>query len=186
MFHDIAFALWFLLPAAVANATPVFAAALPILKQFEAPLDFGKSLGGHRIFGSHKTWRGLISGILVATLVLWLQQWIVISYPHFLPFLPNNIDYSTLPTLLLGPLFGIGARGGDAIESFFKRKNDIKSGHSWLPFDQLDYVVGSVAISLFFVILTPWQYVWIFVVWFLLHLIASYLGYRLGLKDEPI
>jgi len=83
-------------------------------------------------------------------------------------------------------LFAIGALGGDAIESFFKRQRNIKSGGSWVPFDQLDYIIGSVLVSLFFVILTPMQYVWIFIVWFILHLLASYLGYLVGLKKDPI
>jgi hypothetical protein len=55
-----------------------------------------------------------------------------------------------------------------------------------VPFDQLDYIIGSVAVSLPFVILSPVQYLWIFLVWFLAHLLASFVGYKLGLKKDPI
>jgi len=185
MLQDILLAIWFLLPAAVSNAAPVFSAQIPVLKRFNAPLDAGKSWRGHRIFGSHKTWRGLISGIVAATIVLWIQQ-LLFFYTDWADIFVGQIDYAALPLLLLGPAFAVGALGGDAIESFFKRERGIKSGKAWVPFDQLDYIIGSVLLSLFFVILTPMQYVWIFVVWFVVHLVASYIGYRLGLKKEPI
>ena len=183
--QDILFAIWFLLPAAAANMIPIFAAAIPVLKKYDAPIDGGKTWRGHELLGPHKTWRGIIAGVIFATLVLWLQQLLVANF-SWTDFVTDNVDYAALPLLFLGPLFAIGALGGYAIESFFKRQRNIKSGGSWVPFDQLDYIIGSVLVSLFFVILTPMQYVWIFIVWFILHLLASYLGYLVGLKKDPI
>lgn len=185
MVQDILFALWFLLPAALSNAAPIFAAAIPPLKKFDAPIDGGKTWRGHNLLGSHKTWRGIIAGIVVSTLVLWLQQ-LLSSQFDWARYLSSPVDYATLPVLILGPLFAIGALGGDAIESFFKRQKNIKSGGAWIPFDQIDYIIGSVIVSLFFVILPLQQYLWIFVVWFLGHLAASYAGYKMGLKKNPI
>ena len=185
MTQDILFAIWFLLPAAFANAVPIVAATIPLLKKYDAPIDAGRTFRGHPILGPHKTWRGLIAGIIIATLVLWVQQLLAAQF-DWAVYVSGTVDYAALPVLLLGPLFAIGALGGDAIESFFKRQQNIKSGGSWMPFDQLDYIIGSVVISLFFVILTPMQYVWIFIVWFVLHIIASYLGYKMGLKKDPI
>ena len=173
MLQDILFAIWFLLPAAVANAVPVFAAAIPFLKKFDAPIDAGK------------TWRGIIAGIIVSTLILWVQVLLAGQF-EWARYVADGVDYSVLPILILGPLFAIGALGGDAIESFFKRQKNIKSGGAWIPFDQLDYIIGSVLISLFFVVLSPLQYVLIFIVWFLMHLLASYVGFKLGLKKDPI
>lgn len=185
MLQDILFAVWFLLPAAFANAIPVVAAAMPLLKKYDAPIDGGRTFRGHALLGPHKTWRGIIAGVIIATLTLWLQQ---LLFAHFswAQFVADGVDYAKLPVLLLGPLFAIGALGGDAVESFFKREQNIKSGSSWVPFDQLDYIIGSLVISLFFVILTPMQYIWAIVVWFMMHLIASYVGYKLGLKKDPI
>ena len=185
MLQDILFAIWFLLPAAAANMIPIFAAAIPALKKYDAPIDGGKTWRGHQILGPHKTWRGIISGIIIATFVLWVQQ-LLAGHFAWTQFVADGIDYAALPVLILGPLFAIGALGGDAIESFFKRQRNIKSGGSWVPFDQLDYIIGSVLVSLFFVILTPAQYAWIFIIWFVMHLLASYIGYRLGLKKDPI
>ena len=185
MLTDLLLAIWFLLPAAIANASPIIAAKIPALKKFDAPLDGGKTFRGNRIFGAHKTWRGLFSGIVAATVVLAIQQWLVVSTDWF-DFFTSSVDYAALPVLLLGPAFAIGALGGDAIESFFKRGQGIKSGKAWVPFDQLDYIIGAVVLSLFFVVLTPLQYLFIFVIWFAMHLISSYVGYRLGLKKDPI
>jgi len=185
MAQDILFAIWFLLPAAVANMVPIFAAAIPVLKKYDAPIDGGKTWRGHELLGPHKTWRGIIAGVIFATLVLWVQQLLAANFA-WTDLVTDSVDYAALPVLILGPLFAIGALGGDAIESFFKRQRNIKSGGSWVPFDQLDYIIGSVLVSLFFVILTPMQYVWIFIVWFILHLLASYLGYLVGLKKDPI
>jgi len=185
MLQDVLFAIWFLLPAAAANMIPIFAAAIPAFKKYDAPIDGGRTWRGHELLGPHKTWRGIISGVILATLVLWGQQYLAINF-SWAQYVADGVDYAALPVFILGPLFAIGALGGDAIESFFKRQRNIKSGGSWVPFDQLDYIIGSVLISLFFVILTPAQYIWIFIVWFVTHLGASYLGYKLGLKKDPI
>lgn len=185
MIHDILLAIWFLLPAALANATPIFAARIPFLSKWDTPMDGGRTFRGKRIFGDHKTWRGLVTGMIVATIVLWVQQLIVMQ-TNWVDWFTASVPYETLPVLLLGPVFAIGALGGDAIESFFKRAIGIKSGKPWFPFDQLDYIIGAVLVSLFFVILSPLQYVLIFVIWFVGHLLASFIGYLLGLKKEPI
>jgi CDP-2,3-bis-(O-geranylgeranyl)-sn-glycerol synthase len=185
MIQDILFAIWFLLPAAIANAAPIFAAAIPGLKKFNAPIDGGKTWRGHELLGPHKTWRGIIAGVIVATLILWLQV-VLAGQFEWARYLSGGVDYSQLPVFILGPLFAIGALGGDAVESFFKRQKNIKSGGSWVPFDQLDYIIGSVLVSLFFVILSPLQYLLIFIVWFVMHLASSFIGYKLGLKKDPI
>ncbi len=185
MVHDILFALWFFLPAALANMIPIPIAKVPFLRKFDAPMDFGKTYRGHRVFGSHKTWRGFISGILIATLVLWLQQ---LSVEHYAwaANLTSQIDYTQLPTLLLGPLFAIGALGGDAIESFFKRQRNTPPGHGWFPWDQLDYIIGASLITAPFVALTVGQYIWLILLWFVIHLASTYIGWITGFKERPI
>jgi CDP-2,3-bis-(O-geranylgeranyl)-sn-glycerol synthase len=185
MLHDILFALWFLLPAAAANMAPVLTAAVPLLKQWDAPLDGGRTFRGVEIFGSHKTWRGLISGIILATITLYLQQALV-THTNWASFVADGLNYEALPTLILGPLFALGALGGDAIESFFKRQRGIQSGGSWVPFDQIDYIIGAIVASLPIFVATPSQYFWMLLVWFIMHLAFSYVGWLLKLKKQPI
>ncbi len=185
MLHDILFALWFLLPAAMANVSPILTNKIPGFKDWQTPIDGGRMYHGMPLLGPHKTWRGLVSGIIMATIVLWLQQ-LLVARTAWAETLAGSVDYKQLPTLILGPLFGLGAIGGDAIESFFKRRLRIPSGHSWIPLDQLDYSIGGILVSLPFVILRPALYAWMLVLYFVIHLGSSYLGWRTGFKEWPM
>jgi CDP-2,3-bis-(O-geranylgeranyl)-sn-glycerol synthase len=185
MLKEVFFALWFFLPAGIANMVPIFFAQIPALKAYDTPIDLGKSFRGKRIFGSHKTWRGLVAGIIFGTLTLFIQQ-VAVEHLAFLHSWTSRVDYAQLPTLVLGPLLAIGALGGDAIESFFKRQRGIPPGHGWFPFDQTDYIIGSAIASIPFVCLSLRQYVLIIAIWLIIHVIASAFGYAIGVKERPI
>lgn len=185
MLKDLFFAIWFFLPAAVANVTPIFAANIRWLKKYDYPMDCNKTFRGIRVFGSHKTWRGLVVGIICATITLWLQQ-LIVDHSSYVASWTDQVDYTALPVLILGPLFGLGALLGDAIESFFKRQRGVKPGDGWFPFDQTDYIIGGAIATMPFIQLSIWQYVWLICIWLVVHVIASYIGYKLGLKDKPI
>lgn len=185
MMHDILFALWFFLPAGIANMVPIFAAHIPALKRYNQPIDLGKTFRGKRVFGAHKTWRGLICGILAAILTLWLQQYLV-AHVEWVARLAAEVDYAALPTIIVGTLFGFGALAGDAVESFFKRQRGVAPGHGWFPFDQTDYIVGGAVAVAPFMRLQFGQYVVLILLWLAVHVVASYLGYLLKLKDRPI
>jgi CDP-2,3-bis-(O-geranylgeranyl)-sn-glycerol synthase len=58
--------LYFFVPAYLANMAPVLVGKR--LAFLAVPLDFGASLRGARVFGDHKTWRGLVVGIAGAIL----------------------------------------------------------------------------------------------------------------------
>ncbi len=182
MINELWFALWFFLPAGIANATPVFAKKVPLLNRWTTPLDFGKSWRGKRLFGANKTWRGLVFGTLVGALTSLI---IYLAYPdaaHQLDFAENQL----LRMLLLGGLLGVGALLGDSIESMVKRQLGIAPGEPWFPFDQIDYIIGGLVFSSLLVTLEPLQNVTILLVYFGLHLVSSYIGYLLNLKDKPL
>jgi CDP-2,3-bis-(O-geranylgeranyl)-sn-glycerol synthase len=183
--NDILFALWFFLPAGIANMVPIFVARIPQLQKYDAPMDLGRTYRGKRIFGPHKTWRGLIAGIIAGTLTLALQQYLF-SESAWIRSFAGQVDYPSLPTLVMGPLFAIGALGGDAIESFFKRQRGIPAGHGWFPFDQIDFIIGGAIATMPFVSLTLLQYAWLTGLWLVVHVISTVTGYFLHLKDKPI
>lgn len=185
MIEMILFALWFFVPAGVANVTPIFVAKVPLLRSWNTPMDFGRSFRGKRIFGANKTWRGLITGTVMATITLAVQQYLVAQY-DWASWLAQGVDYSQLPLLIVGPLFGIGALFGDAIESFFKRQLNIPPGESWFPFDQIDYILGGMIAVMPFVQLGLAQYLWIVVLWVGVHLVASFIGFKVKLKERPL
>jgi CDP-2,3-bis-(O-geranylgeranyl)-sn-glycerol synthase len=185
MAKDIFFALWFFLPAAIANVAPIIAAHTPGLRRFDAPVDGGRTFRGRALLGTHKTWRGFIAGMALATVTLWLQQ-LAVAHSASIRELTEQIDYQALPLLLMGPLLGFGALAGDAIKSFFKRQRGVEPGHSWFPFDQIDYIIGGTVAALPFAVLTAWQYVWVVVIWIIIHLASSYVGYRMGWKERAL
>ncbi len=185
MISTIMSALWFFLPAAAANGFAVVAAKLPLLSGWEAPLDFGVSWRGKRLLADHKTWRGLITGMILSTLTLALQQWLYRAVPSMHSLVNELPAYSTLPLLILGPLLGLGALGGDAVKSFFKRRVGVQPGERWFPFDQIDYIVGAEAASAFVVVLPLPVYAAAIIIFVLLQIAASYIGYVIGVKEKP-
>lgn len=169
------FALLFFLPAGLANAAPPIANKIPLLNRWNTPIDLGKKVNGKRMMGQNKSWRGLAFGTFIGGITSWLL------YPHL-----GTDTGNTLAHFLIGCSLGFGALFGDAVESFFKRQIGIPSGDSWLGFDQLDYVIGSILFSLPFVQLNFIDYVAVAIVFFVMHFVVSYFGYLLHLKDRPI
>lgn len=172
-------AIWFLLPAGFANMAPVLIRKINFLNY---PIDGGRIFFGERLFGEHKTWRGLFFGIIFSTLIVLIQSYL---YSRF--FAVREIlgfDYPNENIYLVGFLFGIGALLGDLIKSFFKRRFHIASGKPWIPFDQIDWIIGSlIAISL--IIDLSWQ-IWLCSLLFFgfLHPVVNLVGYWLKIKPN--
>jgi CDP-2,3-bis-(O-geranylgeranyl)-sn-glycerol synthase len=104
-----------LLMLIAANSAPVFAAQF-LGRQLSAPIDGNRSMpDGRPILGSHKTWRGLVTGTLAAGLVGLLVA----------------------RGFLIGALFGALALTGDLLSSFIKRRSGRTSGESVPLLDQL-------------------------------------------------
>lgn len=183
MIDTLVFSLWFFLPAGVANGLPPILARLPLIRDWNLPLDFGRSWRGKRLFGEHKTWRGLLGGTAAGALIGILTYYI---QPDSMPLQAGaDVLGSVAGMAVLGSLLGFGALTGDALESALKRQWNKAAGTSWFPFDQLDYIFGGLAASLLVVRLEPAAYLVITISWFLIHPAASYLAYRVGLKKQP-
>lgn len=158
--------LYLILPAYIANMCPALAQTLR--------LPMGTPVS-EKYFGSHKTWRGFYSAYLGALLTLYLQKELG-STPYDL------LQYEIINIFLYAFLFGIGAAFGDLIKSFFKRRMGIKPGRPWIPFDQLDFVIGALLfLSPFH--LSSWSNILVIIVITpILHFLTNLLAYILGLK----
>ena len=180
---DLLFAIWFFLPAGLANASALYAVKIPYLNKLSYPLDFNKTIQGKVIFGKNKTWRGAILAVIVGIVITSLQHFI---YPHsgWIKSISGPVDYKTVHYILLGALLGGGAILGDAVESFAKRRLVIRPGSIWFPYDQIDYIVGGCLLSLFTIRLNFFRYVLILIVWFLIHVISSYLSLLTGIRNR--
>jgi len=161
-------AIWFILPAYIANGTPVVVSRI-IRKG--TPIDRGKNfIDGRRILGDGKTVEGFIAGTLVGTFTAFLQA-----------ILMKNSSI-----LLFGFLLSLGAMIGDLIGSFIKRRLGLARGAPAPLLDQLDFLLGAI----FFVWLggahIPHSYILILVVLTpILHFMTNYAAYKLKLKSVP-
>src|SRR5579863_5895584 len=177
MLKDILLAVWFFLPAAVGNATPIIAAKLPYLENWTFPLDGYAMFHGKRLLGDHKTVRGLFTGILAGSATAFLQVELYSNVAWVREIVA--LDYSRINPLLFGTLAALGALSGDALKSFFKRQSNIAPGRSWFPFDQIDYVLGGIVFTACYVPLSLTQYLYVIGIWTLIHPIATFIGYTL-------
>ncbi len=105
----------------------------------------GRAIGGPKIaptISPSKTWAGLLGGMLVATLLLWILTQYV---------------YNLKPlSIALGPIVAIVAQTGDFFESWMKRRAGVKDSGKLIPghgglFDRVDgllavcFVLGAIA-----------------------------------------
>lgn len=157
-------ALWFILPAYVANATPVVLGG-------GRPIDAGRKFAdGHPIFGDGKTVQGFIAGLAAGTFVGLLQGIAAGTLSHY---------------LALGFLLALGALLGDLLGSFIKRRLDIKRGGAAPGLDQLSFVVVALLVA-GTLTLPSWEKILtIIIITPLIHLATNFGGYKLGLKSRP-
>lgn len=184
MIKDIFFVWWFFAPAGVANIAAFFSGKIPFLKPYSHPVDFSAKFRGKRILGDNKTIRGFIFGIIAAIIIVYLQVFLFNQFIFLRKIL--SIDYNSINPILFGVLAGFGALFGDALKSFFKRQIGVVPGKSWFPFDQIDYIVGGILFTSFYIRLSLGEYIVLFLVWFLLHPLTTILGYIFKLKDSPL
>ncbi len=170
--------VWFILPAGIANMVPVLFSRT--LKFLDYPVDGGRTFRGERLFGDHKTWRGMLLAPIFGLLTFLLQR--QLSHIGFFSAL-SLFNYEVM-SVWIGVLLGLGAIIGDLVKSFFKRRAKIAPGHSWFPFDQIDWIVGAFVFSapLFFpglrmIIVT-------FFAGIVLHILTNLAGYVLRIKKN--
>lgn len=136
-------AFWIVIPIYVANASAVIVGG-------GTPIDFGKTTrDGRRILGDGKTWRGLFTGTFLG-MTAGFGLAVAASY-----LATSEYSYLELTTfegfpLMIVILFSLcfGALLGDVVESFFKRRIGKDRGQDWIPFDQLDFILGALCFSL--------------------------------------
>ena len=169
-------ALWLMLPAYVPNSSAVLFAG-------KTPLDLGRNFAdGKRVFGSGKTFRGIIggtlSGIVVGLLLQLIKNSTHIGVPSFEPL-------SVIAALSLGAMLG------DLTKSFFKRRLGMDRGDPLPIVDQLDFVIGAWVLTYAF--FSGWftlnftlpVIVVVLILSPLLHLGVNIIGFKLGKKKEP-
>src|SRR5213083_3320199 len=154
---------YFMAPAYVANMAPPF---VRYWKGWNRPIS-------RRWLGTHKTVLGFVVGVLAAMLVTFVQRRLAWS--------GSIVAYDEWA--LLGVLFGVDAMAGDCAKSFFKRRLGVEPGRPWIPFDQLDFVLGALVLVVARVALAWADVVTILLLSFCGHILVNHLGYWLGVRD---
>lgn len=135
-------AFWIILPAYIANASAVLVGG-------GIPIDFRKTWkDGRRILGDGKTWRGLFIGTLMG-MIGGFGLSVGAKFINQTDFAYVGLtDFYGFP-MMIPIIFSIcfGALMGDIIESFLKRRVGKKRGENWIPFDQLDFILGVLFFS---------------------------------------
>jgi CDP-2,3-bis-(O-geranylgeranyl)-sn-glycerol synthase len=163
-FHLLRLA-YFMAPAYCANMAPPF---VRFWRGWNRPIS-------RRWLGDHKTVVGFLASVYAGVLTTAMQR--LVDAPIAL------IDYRNW--FAVGLLFGAGAMLGDALKSFAKRRLGIPPGDRWIPFDQLDFVLGAL------ILVAPWAKLgWpdiavILALSFAADVVVNRLSYRCGIKDSP-
>lgn len=159
----IIYPIIFILPAYVANGAPVLFGG-------GAPLDFKKKFRGRRIFGDHKTIRGLVSGILSGMLVGF-----VISLFSGFAFM-----------FYIGIVQSLGTHVGDLTGSFIKRQRGFKEGQRSLLMDQYLFLIVALLFSVPLGNL-PGLYgiIFLFVLTGIMHPLTNAIAHVMRLKEVP-
>jgi len=146
----------------VANGSPIIAARL-FGSHLAWPLDRGRQLGDQPLFGSSKTWRGIVAAVLSTALTAWLLEL----------------------AITIGILIGVAAMAGDLLASFTKRRMGIPSSdmapgldqipESLLPLLVVKQAAGLDAATIFLLVLA----------FIFFELALSRIGYALKLRKRP-
>ncbi|QGN07340.1 CDP-2,3-bis-(O-geranylgeranyl)-sn-glycerol synthase [Halorhabdus sp. CBA1104] len=171
-------AVWAMLPAYVPNNAAVLAGG-------GRPIDGGRTLGGARALGDGKTWRGTAAGTAAGVGLALILDRIGPTVAAVI-----GVDVPGFP-LFAALALAFGAMVGDIAASFIKRRLDRERGAPVPGLDQLDFVVGALALAALFVptwfadTFTPGVLLVVVLLTPLLHLSTNAIAYGLGLKDEP-
>lgn len=155
--------LYFMAPAYAANMAP------PFVRYWKG---WNRPLSG-RWLGEHKTVIGVGIGVLAAVTVTFIQSWL--ARPGAL------VAYDEWAAL--GVRFGVGAMAGDCAKSFVKRRLGVAPGDPWVPWDQVDFALGALALVWGQAALS-----WVDLPAILLltaagHILVNHLGYWIGIRD---
>jgi len=179
MFFEILKYIYFFLPAGFANMAPTFVRR--ICKNLAVPVDFNKKFLGKPLFGPHKTYRGFVFGVIFSIVIAYLQK-LLYGYWFFRSI--SFIDYSSMNVVILGFLMGFGALTGDLVKSFFKRRVNIKPGDRFIPFDQIDWILGMILFTWLIYPYTLKMIIVLIIISFIVHKISRYIGYYIRLNKE--
>lgn len=152
-----------LLLVTVANGAPVLLSYI-LSHRAAVPVDFGLKLkDGQLLFGTTKTWRGIIISILTTTFIA-----IILGISWY-----------------QGLLIAVFAMSGDLLSSFIKRRKAMDSGSRFLLLDQVPESFLPSLVMVYFERIDLMQVIVIVACFIILELVLSRLLYQFGIRKRP-
>jgi len=173
----IATAALIMVPAYLANS-------MALVTGDGSPLDKGKQFfDGRRILGDGKTVRGTVGGIALGT----LGGIITVLILEFIYFQGEML----IPYFTMVFIVACGTLLGDIITAFAKRRVGLPRGASAPVVDQLSFILMALLLAYIFnlhfslVELTVELLIILVIATPFIHLLANFIGYKMGKKSVP-
>lgn len=157
------------------------------------PIDGGRSLNGKRIFGDHKTWRGIVVILAATVFSAGLHAWMEARWPNLSDY--NYVDYATIPWWQAGLWWGIAYALSELPNSFLKRRAGIAPGQGGSAglrsvllslMDQADSAIGCSLIAWLALGVALDVALWMMILGTAVHLLINMLLGLAGLRERMI
>jgi hypothetical protein len=157
------------------------------LASLAVPIDAGATLRGQPLFGSSKTYRGMLAVALGSATGYATQG---AFFPELQP--PELRELTTAGLLLFGFAVGGASMLGELPNSLLKRQLGIEPGVGgrglgapiFYVLDQVDFLLGAWLIAWAWVAPTPSRVLWSVAFVLVVHQIISLIGARLGMRES--
>lgn len=181
-------ATWLFAPLMFSAVVSAVVIERDLLRWARRPIDGGAELGGRRLFGDNKTWRGVITAVVCSAAFAAFQEHVVGDAVGDL----LAVDWATVPATLFGGLMGLGAMLGELPNSFVKRRIDIPPGKTttgplsslFYVWDQVDLLLGAWACIGWWVRPSALLVTASFALALLVHPLVSLIGWLIGVRKS--
>ena len=151
----LARSVWLILPVVAAGVGHVVVIQSGLLRPLAIPIDGGAIWRGRPVFGSNKTWRGLV--VMAGLTALAMRGQAELARRSHRIAGVTSVDFQRVNPWPAGAVYGLGYTVGELPNSFVKRRLGIEPGghspsigHWQYIIDQTDSVLGClIALSTF-------------------------------------
>lgn len=185
--------LYTILPVAGGGILHMMIVRAKLLEFLVIPIDGGRSLGGARIFGDHKTWRGIVVILAATTACAGLHAWVETQQPNWVSY--NLVDYQTIAWWQAGLWWGIAYALSELPNSFLKRRAGIAPGEGGAAgprslflslMDQADSAIGCSLVAWLALGVAFDAALWMMILGTAVHLLINMLLGLAGLRERMI
>lgn len=189
MLHTFAQAVYLFAPLLFSVAVSGLVHRYDLGASWKVPIDRGRTIGGKRIFGDSKTWRGVAIAVIGSIVAVTLQKHLLAGCAAAVAV----VDYACVSPAVFGTVMGAAAMAGELPNSFVKRRLGIAPGKTarrgtlrivfWV-WDQIDLL------TLSWPALLPWVHPTLglvtasFVLALVLHPLVAFVGFLIRARDS--